>query len=84
MDQCTCNGHALHLAAGKLVRKAIAQAVEFDPREAFAGGFASIRFSSEEQRQFDVLKNCQCVKKLKRLKNETDLLPPQLRQTAVV
>ena len=84
MDERACNGNALHLAARELVRQPIAEAVEFDPSEAFPDGFAGIRFSSEEQRQFNIFKCRQRVKKLKRLKNKADFLAPQLGQTAVV
>ncbi len=51
MDERSRNRDALHLATRELVRKALAEAVEFDPLKAFAGGFASARFSCEEQRQ---------------------------------
>ena len=84
MDERARNGDALHLAAGELVWKAIADAFEFDPFKAFAGGFANSRFSSEEQRQFDVFENRQGVKQLKRLKNEADALAPQMSESVVI
>src|SRR5882757_1216386 len=84
MDERARNGDALHLAAGELVWKAIAEAIEFNPFKAFAGGFASSPFSCEEQRQFHVFENRQRVQQLKRLKNETDALAPQLSETAII
>src|SRR2546422_479162 len=62
MDERACNGDALHLAAGELVRKAIAEAFEFDPGQPISGGFAWVVLSGEEQRQFDVFRNRQRVK----------------------
>src|SRR5229473_904633 len=84
MDERARNSNALHLAAGELVWKAIADAFEFNPFKAFAGGFASSRFSSEEQREFDIFENRQRMQQLKRLKNETDALAPQLSETAII
>src|SRR5882762_4952320 len=83
MDERACNGDTLHLAAGKLVRIAIAEAVELHPGKPLTGRFARVEFSGEEQRQFDVLKNRQRMQQLKRLKNKPNLLAPQLGQTAV-
>src|SRR2546427_10694821 len=84
MDERACNGDALHLAAGELVRKPIAGALGFDPGQPTWGGFAWVVLSGEEQRQFDVFENRQRVKQLKRLKNETDALAPQLSQATVI
>src|SRR2546422_4038928 len=84
MDERACNGDALHLAAGELVRKAIAEAFEFDQGQPISGGFAWVVLSGEEQRQFDVFENRQRVKQLKRLKNETDALAPQLSEATVI
>src|SRR5438445_6998424 len=84
MDERACNGDSLHLAAGELVRKAIAEAFEFDPGQPISGGFAWVVLSGEEQRQFDVFENRQRVKQLKRLKNETDALAPQLSEATVI
>ena len=84
MDERSRNRDALHLATRELVRKALAEAIEFDPLKAFAGGFASARFSCEEQRQFDIFENRQRVKQLKRLKNKADALAPQMSESAVI
>jgi len=72
MDECARNRDALHLATRELVRKALPQAFEFDPFKGVRGRLRERRFSSEEQRQFDVFENRQGVKQLKRLKNEAD------------
>jgi len=82
MDQCTCNGHALHLAAGKLVRKAIAPGRRVRPTRGVRGRLSRASgFPARSSGKFDVLKNCQCVKKFETTeKMKTDLLPPQLRQ----
>src|SRR5437879_2099114 len=72
MDQCAGNCHPLHLAPGKLVRKAIAKTIEFYPREALAYRFACGRFSRQKEGQFHVFENREGVKQLKGLKNETD------------
>src|SRR5216683_5034157 len=84
MDERARNGDALHLAAGELVRKAIAETFEFDPGQPLPGGFARVTLSGEEQRQFDVFENSQSVQQLKRLKNEADALAPQLSEAAVI
>src|SRR5712692_3344609 len=84
MDERARNGHTLHLAAGELVRKAIAEAFEFDPGQPIPGDFAWVVLSGEEQRQFDVFENGQGVKQLKRLKNEADALAPQLSEATVI
>src|SRR5438132_10404269 len=84
MDERARDGDTLHLTSGELMRKAIAETFEFDPFKAFVGGFASSCFSREEQWQFDVFENRQCVKQLKRLKNEADALAPQLSEAAVI
>src|SRR5260370_41774829 len=83
MDERGRNGDALHLAAGELVRKAIAEAFEFDPGQPPPGGFAWVVLSGEEQRQFDIFENSQSVQQLKRLKNEADALAPQLSEGTV-
>jgi len=72
MDQCAGNRNPLHLAPGKLVRKAIAKTIEFYPREALACRFACARFSRQKEGQFHVFENREGVKQLKGLKNETD------------
>ena len=84
MDERARNGDTLHLAAGELVRKAIAEAFEFDPGQPISGGFAWVVLSGEEQRQFDVFENRQRVKQLKRLKNKADALAPQMSESAVI
>src|SRR5260370_37975152 len=83
MDERSRKRDALHLATRELVRKALAEAIEFDTLKAFAGGFASARFSCEEQRQFDVFENRQRVNQLQRLKNKADAPAPQLSEAAV-
>src|SRR5258708_6327539 len=83
MDERACNGNALHLPAGKLVRIALAEALEFHPGKPLPGRFARVEFPGEEQRQFDVFKNRQRVQQLKRLKNEANPVAPQLGQATI-
>src|SRR5712691_6409945 len=78
MDERPRNGDTLHLAARELVSITLAEAVEPDPRETLPGRLAWIRFSREQQRQFHVFENRQRVQQLKRLKDEANLLAPQL------
>ena len=84
MDERTCDGDTLHLSAGKLVRIAIAEAVEFHPGKPLPSRLARALFPGEEQRQFDVFENRQRMQQLKRLKNKPNLLAPQQGQAAVI
>src|SRR5712664_3942641 len=83
MNERARNGDTLHLAAGKLVRIAIAEALEFHPGKPLTGWLSWVVFPGEEQRQFDVFENRQRVQQLKRLKNKTNALAPHLGQAAV-
>src|SRR5579862_5514784 len=56
-DQRAGDGHALHLAAGELMRQAVAQAVELHPSQALASGLASIVLPGEKQRQLNVFQH---------------------------
>src|SRR5712692_11507634 len=84
MNERARNGDALHLAAGKLMRKTIAEAIEFDPAEAFAGCFASARLSGKKERQFHVFEHGESVKQLEGLKNEADFFAAQLGKTGIL
>src|SRR5712672_2058786 len=54
MDERTRYGHALHLAAGKLMRIALAKPLEFHPGQPLPRTFAWVGFSSEEQWKFHI------------------------------
>src|SRR5580704_7460934 len=84
MDQRAGNRNPLHLAAGKLVRKAIAKTIELDPREALACRFASARFSRQKEGQFHVFENREGVKQLKGLKDEADFFASQQCEVRIV
>ena len=84
MHQRSCDSYALHLASGKLVRKAIAKTIELDPREPLACRFASARFSRQKEGQFHVFENREGVKQLKGLKDEADFLSPQQCEACIV
>lgn len=84
MDQRTGNRNPLHLASGKLVRKAIAKAIELDPCEALACRFACARFSRQKEGQFHVFESREGVKQLKGLKYEADFFSPQRCETRIV
>src|SRR5580704_8647497 len=76
LDERSGDAHALHLAAGELVRVAIAQPIELDPRQFIAGSGACIWFPGEPQRQLDIFKNGKRVEQLERLENESDFFAP--------
>ena len=78
------DGHALHLAAGELVRKTVAEAVEFDPAQTFAGGGAGMADASEEQRQFDIFEDGEGVQELEGLEDEADFFAAQDCEAGVV
>src|SRR6266446_10831215 len=84
MDERACNRDTLHLPAGKLVRIAIAETVEFHPGKPFPCRLARIWLPGEEQRQLDILEYRKRVQQLKRLKNEANSLATQSRQAAVL
>jgi len=63
MDERACNGDTLHLSAGKLVRIAIAEAVEFHPGKPSRAAPAGC-VSRRGARQFDVFEDRQRVQQL--------------------
>ena len=84
LDESAGDANALHLPAGELVGKTVAQSIEFDPSELFAGSGTRIGLSGEKQRQLDIFKNSERVQKLKRLENETDFFAAEPCEAGVV
>ena len=84
MHQSASDGNALHLAAGELVRITIAEAIELDPAQTFAGGGAGMGNASEQKRQLDIFVDSEGVEELEGLKNETNFITAQDCEGSVV
>ena len=84
MYQSTSDGDALHLSTRKLVRIAVAEAVEFDPAQPFVGGGTRIGDAREQERQFDIFIDGEGVKQLEGLKDEADFVAAQNCQSRIV
>ncbi len=84
MDQRAGDGHALHLAAGELMRQAVAQGVEFDPGEALARDCAGVGVAGKKQREFDIFEGRQGVKQLERLEDEANLGAADFGERSIV
>ena len=80
VNQGAGDGHALHLAAGKLVGKAGLQFRHLHPAQAVQSGLTRAGHARQQQRQLDILHSAQRRKKLKGLEDETNFFPPQTRQ----
>ena len=64
LNESASDAHALHLPAGELVGKTVAQPIEFHPPKLLAGGSARIGLSGEKQRQLDIFKNGERMQEL--------------------
>jgi UDP-glucose 4-epimerase len=84
MNQSAGDCDTLLLTPGELMDQPVGEIFHFDPAQPVEGTRARIRLAGEQQRQLDVFHGGQRVQQLKRLKNETDLFPPQPRQFAIV
>jgi hypothetical protein len=84
MYQSTSDRDALHLSSRKLMRIAVAEAVEFDPAQTLVGGGARIGDPGEQEGQFDIFVDREGVKELEGLKDEADFVAAENCQSSIV
>jgi hypothetical protein len=84
VHQSASDGDTLHLSTGELVRKAVAEAVEFDPAQTLVGDGAGSEDASEQKRKLDIFVDSEGVEELKGLKDKADFVAAQNREGSVV
>jgi hypothetical protein len=83
MHQSAGDRHALHLAAGELMREAISKLFQLDPRETFARRLSCASFAGKKKRQFDIFNHRERMQKLEGLKDKADFFPANARERSI-
>ena len=84
MHQRARDGHALHLSSRKLMRHAIFVASELHPLQPLPRRRTRVAAARQKQRELNVLDHAQRGQQLKRLKDESNFLAAQARETGVI